>query len=222
MKEILIYHGSERIIKNPTYGFGNKNNDYGLGFYCTKNLDIVKEWANKSTSYGYVNKYKMALANLKVLDLTNKNEYSVLNWIAILLHHRNISLDIKERYRRRLAFLETNYYIDVSKYDLIIGYRADDAYFKFPMLFVQNELSIEKLEEIYNLGNLGVQIVLISELSFSRLKYIESISVDSRYHDMYLKRKNDADNRFEEIRIEEINNDNRKIEDLIKEYDKHK
>ena len=35
MKEkCTIYHGSEKIIQKPVFGFGNKYNDYGLGFYC--------------------------------------------------------------------------------------------------------------------------------------------------------------------------------------------
>ena len=42
------------------------------------------------------------------------------------------------------------------------------------------------------------------------------------YFDRYRSRKNAADKRFDEIRIEEINNtNNTKIEDLMKQYDKH-
>ena len=44
MKKI-IYHGSINIIKEPIYGYGKKYNDYGLGFYCTENIELAKEWA---------------------------------------------------------------------------------------------------------------------------------------------------------------------------------
>ena len=40
-----IFHGSEEIIKNPQFGFGNPRNDYGLGFYCTESVDLAKEGA---------------------------------------------------------------------------------------------------------------------------------------------------------------------------------
>ena len=30
-KEIILYHGSEKIIENPVFGAGKKNNDFGLG-----------------------------------------------------------------------------------------------------------------------------------------------------------------------------------------------
>lgn len=39
-----IYHGSENIIKKPKCGYGKKYNDYGLGFYCTEDIDMAKEW----------------------------------------------------------------------------------------------------------------------------------------------------------------------------------
>ena len=28
----MLYHGSKLIVKNPAYGKGNPENDYGLGF----------------------------------------------------------------------------------------------------------------------------------------------------------------------------------------------
>ena len=37
-----IYHGSNKIIEKPLFGFGKTYNDYGLGFYCTEVLDMEK------------------------------------------------------------------------------------------------------------------------------------------------------------------------------------
>ena len=34
-KTITIYHGSDKIIEQPFFGEGKKNNDYGLGFYIS-------------------------------------------------------------------------------------------------------------------------------------------------------------------------------------------
>jgi hypothetical protein len=39
-----LYHGSEKIVETPQFGAGNPRNDYGLGFYCTQNLELAKEW----------------------------------------------------------------------------------------------------------------------------------------------------------------------------------
>ena len=49
-KLITIYHGSEQIINEPTFGKGKTNNDFGIGFYCTENEDLAKEWAVSSPS----------------------------------------------------------------------------------------------------------------------------------------------------------------------------
>ncbi|MGN1025460.1 MAG: DUF3990 domain-containing protein, partial [Faecousia sp.] len=34
-KWITLYHGSEQLVEEPTFGKGRVNNDFGLGFYCT-------------------------------------------------------------------------------------------------------------------------------------------------------------------------------------------
>ena len=41
----MIYHGSDKIIEKPVWGFGKTYNDYGLGFYCTQILMWQKNGA---------------------------------------------------------------------------------------------------------------------------------------------------------------------------------
>ena len=217
----IIYHGSDAIVKKPIYHYkdANKHNDYGLGFYCTQNLDMAKEWANRSTKNGFVNKYSFDDRGLEILDLTDKSKYSVLNWIAILLHNREIpESDIIEN-KDVLLYLE-KYYIDVSKYDVVIGYRADDAYFRFPLMFVRNVLTYEKLEEIYMLGDLGKQYVLISEKTFERIKFVEATPVEEIYFERYHRRKDAADNSYRELEMLEKKNKGTRVKDLMEEeYD---
>lgn len=216
MKNIILYHGSDHIIEKPIYHFAGSNvyNDYGFGFYCAADVNVAKEWANRTTLNGFANKYLLDLRNLKILDLTDKNHYSVLNWIAILLHHRDIAPDIKIDYADVFNYLE-NYYIDVTKYDVVIGFRADDAYFRFPLMFVMNVLTLDKLEEIYQLGNLGKQYVLISEKAFSHLKFIKSLECEAVYHDRYIRRKESADNSYRELERSERNSKGKRVRDLI-------
>ena len=45
MDKIIIYHGSSKVIKQPLFGEGKKYNDYGRGFYCTKDIELATEWA---------------------------------------------------------------------------------------------------------------------------------------------------------------------------------
>ena len=82
-KRITIYHGSEKIVEQPAFGEGKKNNDFGLGFYCTASKDLAKEWAVSSLRDGFSNCYTLDTEYLKVLNL-NSPDYTILNWIAIL------------------------------------------------------------------------------------------------------------------------------------------
>ena len=213
-----IYHGSDAIVDRPLYHYegSNEHNDYGLGFYCTKNLDMVKEWANRKTRSGFANKYLFDERGLKILDLSDKTKYSVLNWIAILIHNREISDEIRIEFSDCLEFLE-KYYINIDEYDVVIGYRADDAYFRFPLMFVRNVLTYEKLEEIYMLGDLGKQYVLISEKAFERIKFVDSIPSESIYYERYRRKKDAADNSYRELELLERASKGRRIRDLIKE-----
>ena len=38
-----IYHGSDHIIEKPQYGYGKPYNDYGVGFYCTRQKGVNQE-----------------------------------------------------------------------------------------------------------------------------------------------------------------------------------
>ena len=82
-----IYHGSTNIVRVPIYGKGALTNDYGRGFYCTENLELAKEWACSDNTDGYANCYELNMAKLSVLNL-NSEEYSILNWLAVLTHFR--------------------------------------------------------------------------------------------------------------------------------------
>ena len=83
-----IYHGSKVLLKQPIVKGSNEANDYGPSFYLTIELDAAKSWACRNNSVGVVNEYEIrdsSFSKLKILDLTDKNKYSVLNWMAILI-----------------------------------------------------------------------------------------------------------------------------------------
>ena len=42
---MLVYHGSEGIIRTPAYKEGNRTKDFGYGFYTTEQIELAKEWA---------------------------------------------------------------------------------------------------------------------------------------------------------------------------------
>ncbi len=183
-EKIIVYHGSSKIIEKPILGMGNPNNDYGLGFYCTENEELAKEWACSSESDGYANKYSLDLTDLSVLSLTN-GKYNILNWLFVLLENRQfrISGDIATQAKE---YIFNNFAIDYKKYDVIKGYRADDAYFSFANAFLNNTISVSQLEKAMVLGKLGEQVVAISQKAFNAFEFIEATVAPN---EMYLPKK---------------------------------
>ena len=196
---MIIYHGSKSIIDKPIVKGSKKDNDYGPAFYLTKDNESAHEWACRDNSIGYVNKYNLNTSDLKILDLTNKGEYGVLHWLAILLHFRYLDDGFKSSFKKRLEFIEKHYYIDVNEYDVVIGYRADDAYFRFPLDFVRGNITLEQLEISFELGELGIQYVLMSEKAFSHLRYINSTLSSSKYINHYYQNVYQASKRYDEL-----------------------
>lgn len=195
-KLITLYHGSKQIIEKPTFGIGKEHNDFGLAFYCTESPDLAKEWAVSSLESGYANKYTLDIEYLKILNI-NSSEYTILNWIAVLVEHRLFSIKTPVA-RRAKQYLIDNFGINVNAFDVIIGYRADDSYFDYAESFLNNSISVEQLAKAMCLGKLGEQVVIKSKYAFSKLQfegfevadkdnyYIKRKSRDDEANDMYL------------------------------------
>ena len=198
MNKITLYHGSDKIISEPKCNLGKKYNDYGQGLYCTKHIELAKEWAVDEGRDGFVNIYEIDLAGLKVLDL-NSDSYSILHWLTVLLEHRNISVNTPVAIDG-LEYLKEHYHVALDDYDLIIGYRADDSYFSFARAFISNSISVSQLQQAMYLGELGIQYFIKSEKAFSKLKFIEAIPVDSaEYYSNKVLRDSNARKNYKRI-----------------------
>lgn len=183
MKKIL-YHGSEFLIEKPEFGKGARHNDYGRGFYCTENIELAREWACVKQKNGYVNIYELDMEGLKVLNL-NDSKYHILNWLAILADNRTYwqNGSIAEEAKK---YIKEHFLIDITPYDIVVGYRADDSYFSFAQDFVSGVISLEKLSEAMRLGKLGEQIVLKSPKAFETIYFQNYENVDAEIY--YIKK----------------------------------
>lgn len=166
---MTVFHGSEFKIEKPYLGGGKATNDYGSGFYCTESEDLACEWAVTQKHDGYANKYALDMRGLKVLDL-NGDGYCVLHWLAVLLRHRAFDVRYGVATLAR-PYLMENFAVDISKYDVIRGYRADDSYFSFAQDFLSGTISYPQLTVAMRLGKLGEQIVLRSKAAFARIRF---------------------------------------------------
>ena len=201
-QKITLYHGSEQIIESPTFGLGKQNNDFGPGFYCTESEELAKEWAVSSLRNGFVTRYSLDTEYLKILNLNSPN-YTILNWIAVLVAHRLFSIKSPAAQRAK-RYLIDNFGVNVNAYDLIIGYRADDSYFDFAASFLNNGISVQQLANAMRLGKLGEQIVIKSKYAFSLLHYDGfSIAEKEKYYVRRKARNDEADQLYSDILEEE-------------------
>lgn len=215
MKEI-IYHGSKDIIQKPEYGKGKRNNDYGKGFYCTREIEMAKEWACATGNDGYANQYEIDYNGLEILCL-NSPDYTILNWLAILAKNRTYwqKGTISEQAKN---YLQEHFLIDTSPYDVIVGYRADDSYFSFAQDFVAGTISLRKLSKAMYLGTLGEQIVLMSRKAFGNIRYLGSESVLAKdYYEKKIARDLEARRAYRATKSSEADIDDIYILDIMRE-----
>lgn len=185
MPELIIYHGSAEIVQSPEFGKGKKYNDYGQGFYCTQHLELAKEWAVNDGIDGYANRYSIQTDGLKIMNLSSE-EFSILHWLALLVQNRRIRTT-SPIMRRGREWLIQNYLPDITGYDVIIGYRADDSYFSFARAFLDNTISVAQLSYAMRLGKLVEQFVLKSRNAFEAVRFDGYETIDSAVY--YPQRK---------------------------------
>lgn len=185
MSKLILCHGSPEIIQKPVFGKGKSYNDYGQGFYCTEHLELAKEWACTENTDGYANIYEIDTDGLTILNLSS-DEYTILHWLALLMEYRKFRISSPVM-KRGAEWLKENFLIDLTPYDAVVGYRADDSYFSFARAFVNNEISLTQLSYAMRLGKLGEQFVLKSPTAFEKIQFVLYEMADNT--EFYAKRK---------------------------------
>lgn len=213
---VKLYHGQKNRIVKPKFGLGEDKHDYGKGFYTTKDLQLACEWAacDKEQTQGYVHAFELDLTGLNILNFDMLDD---LNWIAELLQHR---WDSKVRsnieYRRKQII--SRYKIDTQGYDLIVGWRADQSYFRIAKVFLDDKLSIQQLREALRYGDLGVQYTLKQEKAYSQLKYLGVKQIDyQKYSQCYWSRDGAARYKLRDIENRVLEPGSIRIQTLLAE-----
>ncbi|WP_165044533.1 DUF3990 domain-containing protein [Adlercreutzia sp. ZJ138] len=191
MSALLLYHGSTSAVRHPCIERCRPHNDYGRGFYCTPTAEMAKEWACQKGTNGFVSCYELPLSGLTIVDL-NKPEFTLLNWLEVLLDNRLVRLSTPTM-QRGAQWLKANFAVDLSTADVVTGYRADDSYFGFARAFLRNEITFGQLSAAMRLGQLGTQYMMKSERAFAALRYIGCEPAEaSIYWPLQVERENKA------------------------------
>lgn len=208
--KIILYHGSPNKIVEPKFGLSEERHDYGKGFYLTQDFQLAKEWAvcRPETESGFVHKFELKTESLEIFDYEKEN---ILCWLSELMKHREAA-DSK-RYRTLAPKFIQKFGKNTENADVIKGWRANASYFYIAKAFVRDEVDIDILEELMQLGGLGIQWCVKSEKAFLNLKKCdEIISVD--YHEFnqkYNERDSNARIKMKEL----IDSDKNKVEKVF-------
>lgn len=183
--ESVLFHGSDKILEWPSKKGGRLHNDYGQGFYCTPRLELAREWACTERPSAFVNHYSFEPSfELRSCDLSG-SEYHILNWLAVLLVNRVFQVEMDAPAAIK-DYIIREFLPELSSFDIIRGYRADDSYFQYARFFLNGGMNIEQLSRALRLGNLGEQIFLQSEKAFEALVFLTAEDVD---RSVYLPRR---------------------------------
>ena len=151
---MILYHGSNVVIKNPISTKGRSDVDFGSGFYLTADKNMARKWAsNKNQSI--VNVYEVNLSMLKVKQLHADDE-----WLDYVIYNRtNVG---------KKPFNDSNY-------DVIVGPTADDKLFATIDLYSDGIISKEQTIHVVNCMKYSEQIVFKNDLAIRKaLTFIES------------------------------------------------
>ena len=162
-----IYHGGERIVRDPSFGTGRPYNDFGLGFYCTESRQYASEWAAGSGRNGFVSAYSIESDGLRIINLCS-SQYNPLHWLSLLFSYREFDLSSDTAYRAR-EYINKYFSVDHQACDCIIGYRADNRCFMFAQDFLDAKLSYMSFRNAVTGDDSNRQFVLKSNRAFDRI-----------------------------------------------------
>jgi len=211
---LRIYHGSSDPNLVPTFSGGKEYHDYGKGFYCVEDIEMAKEWAcqhnDKTISYVYA--FNLNLLGLD--QIMNLNTSAPAYWLSALAAHRYISKEGALLKQRRERFIKA-FHVDCTTVDVVMGWRANDQYFAYLRDFLRMDISYEAVVEAMRLGDLGQQVVLISEKAYANCLLVDKIAINESEYDKYYKQYNERDLTARSAMNRARDLPGRSIEDLI-------
>lgn len=153
---MILYHGSNVVVKTPRLIEQNRFLDFGNGFYTTTNKEQAKNFAKKVVARkggkAIVNIYEIdenISNNLKVRKFNEPNE----QWLDFVAKNRS-GIYSKD------------------KYDIIIGAVANDDVYKTLQLYLNGVLTKPQALDTLKIKKLFNQYTFATEKALLVLKFI--------------------------------------------------
>lgn len=160
---MILYHTSDREIRNPDIHYGRENADFGWGFYLTPDREFTYRWARENA---IVNKYELDDAGLDVFTFDRDTD-----WFEYIYNNR----------RRK----------DGLASDVVIGPIANDTIFDTLGVISSGYLKPEEALKLLMIGPVYTQVAIKTEKAMEQLRFIGSEKI-VRMDEELLKAEQDA------------------------------
>ena len=147
---MILYHGSNMLVKSPEVRKTLYTKDFSWGFYCTNNYEQAKRWSVKRRCEGVVNVYEYTESTLLKIKRFPEMSNEWLDFIASCRagnHH---------------------------DYDIVEGPMADDTIWNYVNDFIQGDISREAFWALAKFKHPTHQISFHSEAALQCLSFKEA------------------------------------------------
>ena len=147
---MILYHTSDREIRNPDIHYGRKNADFGWGFYLTPDREFTYRWARDNT---VVNEYELDVEGLEVHRFARD-----VGWFQYIFNNRRVK--------------------DGLSADVVIGPIANDTIFDTLGIMSSGYLKPEDALKLLMIGPEYTQVAVKTEKAAKQLRWIRSERIE--------------------------------------------
>lgn len=144
---IILYHGTNTIVRNPEVRVAGYNKDFGFGFYCTRFEHQARRWAISKKSPHIVCVYEYIPSESLRVKAFNEMTDEWLDFVASCRHG------------------------EPHTYDIVEGPMADDEVWDYVEDFLSGRISREAFWALAKFKHPTHQILFCTDRSLGTLKF---------------------------------------------------
>lgn len=169
MSKVIVYHGSNMEVREPSLEYGRSDADFGVGFYVTLDYEMAEKWAAIKKK-SVINSYELNLDKLDGMEFGLDK-----GWLDFIVQNRSGN--------KRME-------LDLSGIDYIMGATADDKLFSIIEQYEDNLIDVDSAIKAMNAMKIGRQIALRTEDALGALAFVSShIVSEDRKRELAVLRK---------------------------------
>ena len=156
---MIVFHGSNQIVKEPNISYSKNYLDFGKGFYTTPIYEQAVKWCGRFKrrgQIGVVSKYEFSIEDNDKWNILEFDSYSE-EWLDFILNCRSRK--------------------DDTDYDIVIGGVANDKVFNTVELYFEGLIDKKEALKRLHYEKPNLQVCFRSEAVLESLHFEGSESV---------------------------------------------